>query len=47
LTVSNEDDLPRITRYLIEHDVDVYAMSPRRLSLEDQFIQLVGEEQAL
>jgi ABC-2 type transport system ATP-binding protein len=47
LTISNEGHLPHITRYLIEHDVDVYAVSPRRLSLEDQFMQLVGEQKAL
>ncbi len=32
------------TRYLVEHDVDVYALSPQKLSLEDLFIQLVGTE---
>jgi len=46
LTVAGEADLPAITRYLVEHDVDVYALSPQRVSLEDLFIQLVGTEEA-
>jgi len=44
LTVDGEADLPEVARYLIEHDVDVYAFSPQRLSLEDLFMQLVGTE---
>jgi ABC-2 type transport system ATP-binding protein len=42
LTLTGEADLPAITRYLVEHDVDVYALSPQKLSLEDLFVQLVG-----
>jgi ABC-2 type transport system ATP-binding protein len=44
LTVEGEADLPSIARYLIEQDVDVYALSPQRMSLEDLFVQLVGTE---
>jgi len=42
LTLSGEADLPEITRYLVERDVDVYAVSPQRRSLEDLFMGLVG-----
>ncbi|MBN1580119.1 MAG: ABC transporter ATP-binding protein [Anaerolineae bacterium] len=44
LTLPGEADLPAITRYLVENDVDVYAVSPQKLSLEDLFMQLVGGE---
>jgi len=44
LTVDGEADLPEVARYLIERDVDVYALSPQRMSLEDLFMQLVGSE---
>jgi hypothetical protein len=44
LTLPGEADLPAINRYLIEHDVDVYALSPHRMSLEDLFMELVGTE---
>lgn len=45
LALPGEAELPAITRYLIEHDVDVYALTPKRMSLEDLFMQLVGTEQ--
>jgi hypothetical protein len=45
LTLPGEADLPEITRYLVENNVDVYAVSPQKLSLEDLFMQLVGAEE--
>ena len=45
LTLSDEADVPAITRYLVENDVDVYELSPQRLSLEDLFMRLVGTEE--
>lgn len=47
LTLPGEADLPQITRYLVENEVDVYAVSPQKLSLEDLFVQLVGTEESL
>ena len=47
LTVSEEDCLPAITRYLVAQGVDVYAIIPQRLSLEDLFIQVVGTDGGL
>ena len=42
MTLSSEADLPDINRYLVEHGVDVYALKPEHVSLEDLFIQIVG-----
>jgi ABC-2 type transport system ATP-binding protein len=47
LTVADESVLPAITRYLVAHDVEVYALAPQRLSLEDLFIQVVGTDGGL
>jgi ABC-2 type transport system ATP-binding protein len=47
LTLPGEADLPAIARYLVEHNVDVYALSPQRISLEDLFMRLVGTEEEL
>ncbi len=47
LTISNEDCLPEITRYLVAEGVDVYALNPERLSLEDMFIKIVGTDGGL
>jgi len=47
LTVSEEAALPAITRYLVAQGLDVYAITPKRLSLEDLFIQVVGTDGGL
>jgi ABC-2 type transport system ATP-binding protein len=47
LTVSEEAALPAITRYLVAQGLDVYAITPQRLSLEDLFIQVIGSDGGL
>jgi ABC-2 type transport system ATP-binding protein len=47
LTVAQEADLPEINRYLVEQGVDVFALSPQHVSLEDLFIQIVGTDGGL
>jgi ABC-2 type transport system ATP-binding protein len=47
LTLSSEADLPAVNRYLVEQSVDVYALQPQHMSLEDLFIQIVGTDGGL
>jgi ABC-2 type transport system ATP-binding protein len=47
LTLEGEVDLPAINRYLVESGVDVYALLPQQVSLEDLFIQIVGTDGGL
>jgi len=47
LTLSSEIDLPAINRYLVEQGVDVYALRPQHISLEDLFIKIVGTDGGL
>ncbi len=47
LAVEDTHVLPSINRYLVEQGVDVFALSPQRLSLEELFIQIVGREEGL
>ena len=47
LTVSEESALPAITRYLVDQGLDVYAITPQRLSLEDLFIKVIGTDGGL
>jgi ABC-2 type transport system ATP-binding protein len=47
LTVSEEAALPAITRYLVAQGLDIYAITPQRLSLEDLFIQVIGADGGL
>lgn len=42
LTLSSEADIPIINRYLMAQGVDVYALHPKKISLEDLFVQVVG-----
>lgn len=44
LTVRAEADLPDIARYLLSHDLDLYTLAPRRVSLEDLFVRIVGTD---
>jgi ABC-2 type transport system ATP-binding protein len=47
LTLPSETVLPQINRYLVEQGVDVYALRPEHVSLEDLFIQIVGTDGGL
>jgi ABC-2 type transport system ATP-binding protein len=49
LTFSYNDEivLPEVNRYLVSQGVDVYAIRPQHLSLEDLFIQIVGTDGGL
>jgi len=43
LTLEDEVHLPEINRYLVQHGVDVFGFSPKKVSLEDLFLKVVGE----
>jgi ABC-2 type transport system ATP-binding protein len=47
LTVSSEAMLPELARYLVEQGVQLYALTPERISLEELFIQVVGTDGGL
>ena len=47
LTLRSETDLPVINRYLVMQGVEVFAMTPTRLSLEEIFIETVGKDGGL
>ncbi len=47
LTLSGEAEIPQINQYLVENGVEVFAIRPQQLSLEDLFIQVVGTEGGL
>jgi len=47
LTLASENDLPAVNRYLVERGVDVFALRPQHLSLEDLFIKIVGTDGGL
>ena len=47
LTVNNEDSIPDINRFLVAQGVNVFAISPSRISLEEIFIETVGKDGGL
>lgn len=47
LTLSSEADLPAVNRYLVEQGVEVFALRPQHIALEDLFIEIVGTDGGL
>lgn len=44
MMVDDETSLPAINRLLVESGAEVYAFTPQRLSLEELFLKVVGDE---
>ncbi|HKD72527.1 MAG TPA: ABC transporter ATP-binding protein [Candidatus Acidoferrum sp.] len=47
LSTSSMDTLPEILRFLVSSGADVFEFTPRRLSLEESFLKIMGEDQGL
>lgn len=47
LTLAEESQVAAVNRYLVEQGVEVYALRPQHISLEDLFIQIVGTDGGL
>jgi ABC-2 type transport system ATP-binding protein len=47
LSTNSMEALPEILRYLVGSNVDVFEFTPERLSLEESFLKLMGEDQGL
>jgi ABC-2 type transport system ATP-binding protein len=47
LTTDSQDVLPDILRHLVAAGADVYQFTPQRLSLEDLFMKIMGEDRGL
>ena len=45
--VPSSEVLPDIVRHLVAQGADVYEVTPQRLSLEDMFLKIVGEDGGL
>jgi hypothetical protein len=43
LCLAEEEDLPRLARWILDEGHTLYEMTPHRLSLEERFLQIVGE----
>ncbi len=47
LTAQSRDALPEILRHLVEAGAEVYQFTPQRTSLEELFMNIMGEDQGL
>lgn len=47
MTISEEADLPEINRYLVARNVQVFALVPNRIPLEEIFIETLGDDTTL
>ena len=47
ITLSSIALLPEVVRYLVAKGADVYEVTPRRLSLEERFLEIVGSDGGL
>jgi ABC-2 type transport system ATP-binding protein len=45
MRIESESNLPVINRYLVEAGVDIFSFSPKKVSLEDLFLQVVENEE--
>jgi hypothetical protein len=47
LTTASTSSLPYILRHLVESGADVFEFKPQNVSLEDQFLKIMGEDRGL
>jgi ABC-2 type transport system ATP-binding protein len=47
IVAASEDHIPQILRHLVASGVDVYSYAPQRLSLEESFLKIMGQDQGL
>jgi len=45
LQVDSEDAMPHIARWLVGQGIAIHALGTRRKSLEEWFIEVMGEDQ--
>ncbi|HVQ12696.1 MAG TPA: ABC transporter ATP-binding protein [Vicinamibacterales bacterium] len=45
MRVESEATLPALTRWLVERGTNVYGLQPRRKSLEEWFVEVMGDDQ--
>ena len=45
LCLEQEEQLPQLAQWIVEQGHTLYELTPHRLSLEERFLQIVGEEQ--
>ena len=47
LTINSAACAPEVLRYLVERGAEVFEFTPRKISLEERFLEILGEDQGL
>ena len=47
LTLPTQDSIPEINRYLVENGVEVFSLTPKQISLDELFLQVIGTDGGL
>lgn len=44
LSLNNEEQIPQLVNWLVQKGHNLYELSPQRLSLEERFLQIIGDK---
>jgi ABC-2 type transport system ATP-binding protein len=47
ITVNSSANAPKLLKYLVDSGVEVFEFTPKRLSLEDRFLEILGHDEGL
>ena len=47
LTIPSQEIIPEINRYLVDRGVEVYSLTPKQISLDELFLQIIGTDGGL
>ena len=44
MSLADDSKIPELVSWLVDQGQAIYELSPQRLSLEERFLQIVGDE---
>jgi ABC-2 type transport system ATP-binding protein len=47
LTLPSQEHIPEINRYLVEKGIEVFSLTPKQISLDELFLQIIGTDGGL
>ena len=47
LTLPSQESIPVINRYLVQNGIEVYSLTPKQISLDELFLQIIGTDGGL
>lgn len=47
LTLPSQESIPEINRYLVQNGIEVFSLTPKQISLDELFLQIIGTDGGL